>query len=204
MSSADESDESPESDDRSAAAELARRVLLSSADLPGFVSYSAEFSFASEDAAARCAGVKFEPLAEAHSASYSGRDSAGTELSVVSAVSVLPDAEQAARVFEMSDGSANSLDRIKTAVVEEFAQAGVQAQVSCAVLPDMGEAVLATRVEIQRGDEPEHVDFNDSLVFVRGAALITVGACSQGSPAAEEFERHIMEVLIDRATRTIS
>jgi PknH-like extracellular domain len=202
MSSADESHDPPRSDNRSAAAELARRLLLSSADLPGFVSYSAEVSSASDDVAARCAGVQFEPLAQAHSDSYSGRDSAGTDLSVVSAVTVLPDADQAARFFA-SYRSTNTLDCIKAAFVQDFAEAGVQAQVSWAVLSDMGHAVFATRFEVQRGDAPEHVEFNDSLVFVRGSALITVGVASMGPPAAAELERHITEVLIDRAARTI-
>jgi PknH-like extracellular domain len=173
-SSADERHGSPQSDDGSAAADLARRLLLSSADLPGFVSYSAAVGVTNDDVAARCLGVPYEPLAEAHSDSYSGRDSAGTDLSVVSAVTVFPDADQAARCFA-SYGSANTLDCIKATFVQEFAEAGVQAQVSWAVIPDMGHAVLATRFEVQRGDAPEHIEFNDSLVLVRRAAAITVG-----------------------------
>jgi hypothetical protein len=202
MSSADDSHDPPQSDDRSAAAELARRLLLSSADLPGFVSYSAEVSSLSDDVMARCAGVQFEPLAEAHSEAYSGRDSAGTALSVVSSVIVLPDADQAARFFT-SCGSADTVECIKAAFVQEFTEAGVQAQVSWTVLPDMGDAVVGTRFEVQRGEAPDQIEFNDSLMFLRGAALITVGVAWMGPPATSEFERHITEVLIDRAARTI-
>lgn len=197
-----ESTDSSQSDDRSAAAELARRLLLRSDDLPGFVAYSAEIRVADDDLAAHCMGEQFEPLAEAHSDAYSGRDSAGTDLSVVSSVAVLPDAGQAARVFA-GWRSASTLDCVAAAFVQEFAQAGVQAQISWAVIPDLGEAVFATRFEVQRGGAPNHVEFNDSLLLVRGAAVITVGVGSMGPPAAAELERHITEVLSDRLARTI-
>jgi hypothetical protein len=204
MSNADESNHASQPDLEPAAGELARRLLLTSVELPGFDAYSAEFSFASDADAvvARCAGVSYEPVARVHSDSYSGRDPSGTALSVVCSVVVLPNTQNADRMLT-SYRSMRALECLRGAAAEEFTKAGVQAIVSMALIPDIGSGAVGTRLTVEREAAPEHIQFNDSLIFARGPALVSVGVHSMASPPSASFEQHVVDQLVQRAQRAI-
>jgi hypothetical protein len=200
MSGADESNHESEPDRGAAAAELARRLLLTSAELPGFDAYSAEFNFVSDAVAARCAGVSYEPVARAHSDSYSGRDPSGTALSVVCSVVVLPNTESAERMLT-SYRSTRTLECIRAAAAEEFTKAAVQAAVSVALIPDIGRGAVGTHGTVEREAAPGHIQFNDSLIFARGPALVSIGVRSMTSPPSVSFEQRVVDQLVLRAER---
>jgi hypothetical protein len=202
MSGADGSDHQSEPGREATAAELAERLLLTGAELPGFEAYSADLSFGSDDVAARCTGVSYEPVARALSGSYSGRDPSGTAISLVCNVVVLPNTESAERVLE-SYRSTRTRECLRAAAVEEFTKAGIRAEISMALIPDIGRGAVGMRTTVEKEAAPEQLQFNDSLIFARGPAIVSIGVFSVASPPSASFEQGVVDQLMQRAKRAI-
>lgn len=184
------------------ASQLARRLELASSDVPGFLPYYSQFSIANSLVPVGCIGLPFHPLAEVHSASYSAAASSSST-SVVSVVSVLPDAASAQRLFS-AYRARRTLDCIKAGFQRAFTKTGIKARLSLSVLPSLGPGVFAIRGEVRRLSSARAVrEFNDSLIFVRGPAAITLGAYSVGAPPPTVLERRVITALMDRAARAI-
>ena len=194
MAGADERHGGPESDPEVAASELAASLLITSADLPGFVADSAEVGLTAVP------GLSSEPLAQVHSSMYSGQDPDGTAILVGSAVSVLPSAASAERGFE---SYRSTLDSIKDAAVHEVEQAGIAAQISMSVIPTVSKGAVGIRSTVEPEGESGHLQFTDTMIFVRGPALVSLGLYSSGSPPSLGFEQRLIDVLMDRAARVI-
>ena len=202
MSKCNGSSSGSESDPESSATDLAKSLLLTGDDVPGFEAQQPEFDFDNGAAAevARWAGVPFEPVAQEYSKRFSGQEPPGAHLWLVSCVHVFADSEAADRVlgcFEVP----GILDQVVAGVAQALDGAGVHAAVSMSRMPAMGERIVAMRSAVELDGEP--IQFTDSLLFGCGSAVVTLAAYSVGAPPSPAFERQVADALIARADRLI-
>ena len=99
--------------------------------------------------------------------------------------------------------SMRTLECLRVTAAEEFTKAGIPAVVSMALIPDIGSGAVGTRLTVEREAAPEHIQFNDSLIFARGPALVSIGVHSMASPPSVSFEQRVVDQLVQRAERAI-